>query len=236
MPAIIQLLRDNIVSKDRVLAGFRCFGSVPSMFPKGGSHIWGKGSAAPDFNHTGYMINFKPSQVEGSSTDSQPNETASCPELWDAPVGVEAVRKHSRKNYTSTEALNLMKELSPKYMGLVDSHYSFGLSRNFSDPKYLEDDRYWTNPLESPLPNAPHMKIYCMYGVGKTTERAYAYQENLATSSCRSSVPFTIDTTAYDLEKNLINGVFESDGDGTVPLVSNGFMCVKGWKDVLQSY
>jgi len=36
-------------------------------------------------------------------------------------------------------------------------------------------DRYWTNPLESPLPRAPQMKIYCLYGVGRDTERGYIY-------------------------------------------------------------
>jgi phospholipid:diacylglycerol acyltransferase len=28
----------------------------------------------------------------------------------------------------------------------------------------------WTNPLEVQLPNAPSMKIYCLYGHGKETE------------------------------------------------------------------
>lgn len=35
------------------------------------------------------------------------------------------------------------------------------------------DPRRWTNPLETRLPNAPSMQIYCLYGHGKPTERGY---------------------------------------------------------------
>ncbi|KAF6256224.1 Lecithin:cholesterol acyltransferase-domain-containing protein [Scenedesmus sp. NREL 46B-D3] len=31
------------------------------------------------------------------------------------------------------------------------------------------------NPVTTPLPNAPHLKLYCMYGVGTPTERGYHY-------------------------------------------------------------
>ena len=36
-------------------------------------------------------------------------------------------------------------------------------------------DKYYFNPLQCPLPKAPSMKLYCMYGVGIPTERAYSY-------------------------------------------------------------
>jgi len=32
--------------------------------------------------------------------------------------------------------------------------------------------RAFGNPLTTPLPYAPNMKIFCLYGVGKPTERA----------------------------------------------------------------
>ena len=37
-----------------------------------------------------------------------------------------------------------------------------------------------SNPLLTPLPHAPHMRIYCMYGVGIPTERAYHYTNRTA--------------------------------------------------------
>jgi hypothetical protein len=38
-----------------------------------------------------------------------------------------------------------------------------------------QDHTKWTNPLEIELPRAPHMRIYCLYGHGKETERSYWY-------------------------------------------------------------
>lgn len=39
--------------------------------------------------------------------------------------------------------------------------------------------RWWMNPLVAPLPFAPSTRIYCMYGVGLPTERAYQYRQAL---------------------------------------------------------
>ena len=37
-------------------------------------------------------------------------------------------------------------------------------------------EKEFLNPLKDPLPKAPSMKIYCMYGVGAPAERSYHYQ------------------------------------------------------------
>lgn len=36
-------------------------------------------------------------------------------------------------------------------------------------------DEYYFNPLKCPLPKAPSMEMYCLYGVGIPTERSYYY-------------------------------------------------------------
>jgi hypothetical protein len=56
-----------------------------------------------------------------------------------------------------------------------------------SNPQKNTDPKYWTNPLASALPIAPEMKIYCLYGVGKPTERAYPSTSLLDSHSCRKS-------------------------------------------------
>ncbi|KVH97890.1 hypothetical protein Ccrd_023850 [Cynara cardunculus var. scolymus] len=79
------------------------------------------------------------------------------------------------------------------------------------------------------LPNAPDMEIYSLYGVGIPTERAYVYK--LApTAECY--IPFQIDNTAGDTDEHvcLKDGVYTVDGDETVPALSAGFMCAKGWR------
>ena len=80
------------------------------------------------------------------------------------------------------------------------------------------------NPLETRLPLAPELKIYCFYGVGKSTERSYFYRED---QDPNSSLNVTIDTS---LTRGVIDhGVVLGEGDGTVPLLSNGYMCARGW-------
>lgn len=80
------------------------------------------------------------------------------------------------------------------------------------------------NPLETRLPLAPKLKIYCFYGVGKSTERSYFYRED---QDPNSSVNVTIDTS---LTRGAVDhGVIPGEGDGTVPLLSNGYMCARGW-------
>ena len=37
-------------------------------------------------------------------------------------------------------------------------------------------EKEFLNPLKDPLPDAPNMSVYCMYGVGAPAERSYHYQ------------------------------------------------------------
>ena len=67
-------------------------------------------------------------------------------------------------------------------MKLVDQHYSFGINKN--PPKAGKgSSKAWSNPLEFSLPNAPNMIIACMYGVDKSTERAYVYRRFTTTTT-----------------------------------------------------
>lgn len=54
---------------------------------------------------------------------------------------------------------------------MLMSNFSTGIER---DEKILKRNdgipSKWNNPLESRLPYAPSMKIYCIYGHGKETE------------------------------------------------------------------
>ena len=88
-----------------------------------------------------------------------------------------------------------------------------------------------------PLPSAPSLSIYCIYGVGLVTETGYAYKQ---TTDTNSSIRWRIDpshsTPSSSLEggvrssDGLEGGVRSSDGDLTVPLISLGAMCAKGWR------
>lgn len=62
-------------------------------------------------------------------------------------------------------------------------------------------------------------------GVGKPTERSYFYRND---ESPFSHLNITIDTGMT--VANIDHGIILGEGDGTVPLLSNGYMCSKGWK------
>ncbi|XP_039006988.1 phospholipid:diacylglycerol acyltransferase 1-like [Hibiscus syriacus] len=139
---------------------------------------------------------------------------------------IKAVADH--KVYTAGSILDLLHYVAPKLMARGASHFSYGIADNLDDPKY-EHYKYWSNPLETKLPNAPDMEIYSLYGVGLSTERGYIYKV-ASPSDCH--IPFQIDTSVDgDSEDSCLKGgVFSGDGDETVPVISAGFMCAKGWR------
>ncbi|KAL4652465.1 hypothetical protein ACB092_01G235200 [Castanea dentata] len=140
--------------------------------------------------------------------------------------GVKAIADY--KVYTAGSILDLLHYVAPKMMARGDAHFSYGIADNLDDPKY-QHYKYWSNPLETKLPNAPDMEIYSMYGVGVPTERAYVYK---LTPPSECYIPFQIDTSAEGRSEDscLKGGVFSVDGDETVPVLSSGFMCAKGWR------
>ncbi|KAF3439652.1 hypothetical protein FNV43_RR17930 [Rhamnella rubrinervis] len=140
--------------------------------------------------------------------------------------GVQAVADY--KVYTAGSILDLLHFVAPKLMERGGAHFSHGIAENLEDPKY-EHYKYWSNPLETKLPNAPDMEIYSMYGVGIPTERAYVYK---LTPPAECYIPFQIDASADGGNEDscLKGGVFSVDGDETVPILSSGFMCAKAWR------
>jgi phospholipid:diacylglycerol acyltransferase len=90
------------------------------------------------------------------------------------------------------------------------------------------------------------MKIYCLYGWGKSTERGYFYSrsedgdtvdKDNATEDPdeRGHQPLRmswIDSNVHldQTSPKVVSGVVNGEGDGTVSILSSGAMCVEGWK------
>ena len=83
-------------------------------------------------------------------------------------------------------------------------------------------------PLTSPLPRAPGLQIFCMYGVGKPTERAYHYVRRRGSVS--ADRPYALDVAATKHAEDVVGGVALTDGDGSIPLVSLGLVCADAWR------
>lgn len=196
---------------------FRAMPGISSMLPKGGDAVWGNSTWAPDDlpspqqNTThGVFLSFKP----------EPNSTV------------------VRKNLTMAESFDyLMDSTEPWYQDQIRHAYSHGVAHTKSEVEKNENDpRKWLNPLEARLPKAPKMKIYCFYGIGKATERAYFYKGN--DNPLHGNINITIDTSVNSPNGRLQqlasidHGVVFGEGDGTVNLLSTGYMCAKGWKGI----
>ncbi|CAI6335150.1 unnamed protein product [Periconia digitata] len=183
---------------------FRAMPGISSMLPMGGNAVWGDQDGAPDDEPNqdvsyGNFIRFK---------DSNTTLTA--------------------KNLTVEESLPyLFKNTEEWYKDMVQRSYSNGVAHT---RQVVEDNQLvpakWINPLETRLPLAPNLKIYCFYGIGKPTERAYYYRDD---HDPLSNLNVTIDTSHTE-ELKSDRGVVMGEGDGTVNLLSAGYMCAKGWK------
>ena len=99
------------------------------------------------------------------------------------------------------------------------------------DPKSKQTKDSWFDVSRTPLPVAPNMKVYCFYGVGLNTERSYFYKRNEdSTAIDAHETPFILDTSFEDPENFVLHGVKYADGDGSVPLLSLGYMCADAWR------
>ncbi|KAL3632950.1 Phospholipid:diacylglycerol acyltransferase 1 [Castilleja foliolosa] len=192
--------------------------------------------------HYGRMISFGKDVADADSSEIhridfrdavKGNNIANntCRDVWteyhDMGIsGITAVAEY--KVYTGGDLLDMLNYVAPKLMQRGSAHFSYGIADDLDDPKY-EHYKYWSNPLETRLPNAPDMEIFSMYGVGIPTERAYVYKQ-IPAADCY--IPFQIDTSAADGDEHvcLKDGVFTVDGDETVPVLSAGFMNAKGWR------
>jgi phospholipid:diacylglycerol acyltransferase len=116
--------------------------------------------------------------------------------------------------------------------------------KDLSTNKDFDKYKYWTNPLASALPYAPNMKIWCMYGTNQSAERGYLYRTSpysqagpespQETTTNFTSVPYTIFNSVNG--EDFVQGVRLTNGDGTVPLLSLGYMCNEGWTNPKYPY
>ncbi|XVE59490.1 hypothetical protein DITRI_Ditri05aG0050100 [Diplodiscus trichospermus] len=155
----------------------------------------------------------------------------SCGEAWTEydEMSRESIRKVAAdKAYTAITLFDLLRFVAPKMIQRAEAHFSHGIADDLDDPKYSHY-KYWSNPLEMKLPDAPDMEMYCLYGVGIPTERSYVYK--LSPSNRCKSIPYQIDSSVHGEDDSCLKGgVYFADGDESVPVLSAGFMCAKGWR------
>lgn len=200
-----------------------------------------KKDSQPKIVPYGRMISFGKDVAETPSSEIEMTDfqdaikgdvvNTTCSDVWTeyhelGVKGIRAVADH--RVYTAGSSVDMLYYVAPKMMARGSAHFSYGIADNLDDPKY-DHYKYWSNPLETKLPNAPEMEIFSLYGVGIPTERAYIYKTS---PSGECYIPFQIDTSAHSENEDdcLVDGVYTVDGDETVPTLSAGFMFAKGWR------
>ena len=136
---------------------FRAMPGISSMLPIGGNAVWGNNTWAPD---------DKPGQNVTYGNFLQFRDSS----VLDAPG-----------NLTIESSLSYLWEHTEDwYSDMTQDAFSHGVAHTKAEVEANQAvPRKWVNPLESRLPLAPDMKIFCFYGVGKSTERAYFYREDV---------------------------------------------------------
>lgn len=187
----------------------RAMPGISSMLPKGGDAVWGNATWAPDDEEGQKTTYGNFGQITTNVNDVLPKE-----------------------NLTVGGSIQYMLDNSEEWFrNMIVRNYSHGVATNEEEVEANEKKpEKWVNPLETRLPNAPNLKIYCFYGIGKPTERSYYFR---TPEDPNSKLDMIIDTAiSTDLGSNpeTDRGVVMGEGDGTITLLSAGYMCTKGWK------
>jgi len=209
---------ERFLSREERAEIFRAMPGISSMLPIGGDLVWGNSTWAPD---------------------DLPGQKVSYGQFLNFKYQNESM---GYRNLTVSQSMEyLMSTTEDWYSDAIKGSYSHGVAHTTAEVEANEkDQRKWINPLETRLPLAPSLKIYCFYGksnldcrscsvlislgIGKPAERAYYYRTS---ENPLSSLNITIDT---GLTRGRIDhGVILGEGDGTVNLLSLGYMCNKGW-------
>ncbi|KAL7892863.1 LACT domain-containing protein [Trichoderma sp. SZMC 28014] len=195
---------EKFLSKEERAEIFRAMPGISSMLPIGGDAIWGDLNGAPD---------------------DQPEQELSYGSFLNFRVGSNWTTPD--RNFTVGDSMSyLFNTTEDWYTDQIKRSYSHGVAHTAAEVEANEKDpRKWINPLETRLPRAPNLKIYCFYGVGKPTERSYYYKA--PDQPTMTNLNITIDV-AYT-EGTVDHGVILGEGDGTVNLLSTGYMCNRGW-------
>lgn len=201
---------EKFFSRRERLEMIQTWGGIPSMLPKGGELIWGDLDFSVEDNATA-----------NNNTDTYGNFIR----FADVDGNFLAKENSTWTNFTMSSAVQYVRDTSPSWLQKrITDQYSFGYAKSEQEMKNNElYHSYWSNPLDVPLPNAPNMKIYCLYGINNPTERAYTYKKDSESSYLNMTI-------AYDSPQP----VFFADGDGTVPLMTHA-MCHK-WKQGVSAY
>ncbi|KAJ2551173.1 phospholipid:diacylglycerol acyltransferase [Coemansia sp. RSA 1933] len=227
-------LLEHFMDRNELARIFRSWTGLPSLLPKGGNAVWGDLNGAPDDHpHVAAESTLETARIVSATANDTDDRFAS--------FGAQLRFDHGSElgNQTMEDALALLERvLDPDALRFMRRDFSYGVFRTQKEmDAHADDPRMWTNPLQHQLPDAPSMTIFCLYGHGAVTERAYYYtadRHDLQQEALEGAPPaLRIDKQPRTHLQNVDIGIVHGQGDGTVPLLSLGYMCASGWRKPL---
>jgi len=209
---------------------FTTWGSLWTMLPMGGGSVWGVAADMCGENRS----DEDPLCPRGSDalspllarTDNAGEETCDAENVSDDDNAalIKMVNEFaSQPNHTVEDTIEFIRAYGGGYGTALSSSTTY----NF-DSKHKPYNKTWHDPTRTPLPHAPSMRIYCLYGTGLKTERAYYYKRNDVNLTEEPRI--ILDCDVQDAERNTKAGVRYVDGDKSVPLLSLGYICADAWQ------
>ncbi|KAJ1798153.1 phospholipid:diacylglycerol acyltransferase [Coemansia sp. RSA 2399] len=229
-------LLEHFMNRNELARIFRSWTGLPSLLPKGGNAIWGDLNGAPDDHpHVAAESTLETSRIVSAGSNESEARFAS----YGAQLRFDHQDGGMLGNQTMEDALGLLERvLDADALRFMRRDFSYGVFRTQREmDAHADDPRMWTNPLQHQLPDAPNMTIFCLYGHGAVTERAYHYtadRHDLQQEALEGAPPaLRIDKQPRAHLANVDIGIVQGQGDGTVPLLSLGYMCASGWRKPL---
>ncbi len=220
------------------------WGSLWAMLPKGGSPIWGIGadiqnsSLWPQQNPIMHLMNSDPNDATTRTVGCLSSDVSDkAQECSQAEYVLEKILHNGYASFE--EGIEFLQTWGSGYGSNLSSSQLHTFRSPGDNVRKSLSEKDWHNPSVMPLPYAPSMKIFCFYGIGRPTERGYVYKMNeLGLEDTEASIfrggtfadpPIILATNITYQDRPIKNGVLLTDGDGTVPLLSEGYMCTSGW-------
>lgn len=210
----LRYFKQKLLSSHDLVRMLRSFGSLPSMWPKGGRAVWGDEP----------VLDLLPALGV--------NATTTCDAADAVEHGVGALDSHATpipdltypRAFDVDEAYDLLlRRIAPNYTRAWADQYSHGYGVPAGSwGSAAPGPASFANPLESPLPGHKDMTVYNLHGHDLPTEVGYHYRPH--TGSDCLDIPITVASDVSDDTRSVKSGVRFSAGDGTVPLVSLGFV------------
>eukprot|EP00892_Ulva_mutabilis_P006675 jgi/Ulvmu1/437/UM001_0444.1 len=266
---LASVIGEQLLGKEERTLVWRTWGSALGMLPSGGTRIWGNTTWAADditSNKTAGTFGVMLSVLEQQDTEE--------PELreLDAVSGVAEIVKdagpmylHHVKHWSAAELPHNITEMLEYRFGQGEEELLAAVQKPWDGPtarSQATSERSGQrlqpqharrasvphyDPLATPLPAAPGLRLYCGYGHGIATERAYHYRHSpvlceeeqcpagmletdLSNTQIAAGKAWNINQEANNSTRAQEHGVVFGDGDGTVPLVSLGYACAGPWR------